>query len=399
MKDSREPTKPAAVCSFIGHRDIYDADIESRLQAAVDTLVKEYESIEFMIYPRDRFYHFCLLTVLRARTFNPEKVTIAIVLPISDEKYLKIPSCVADKTISLCFGAAKKENPSLPVKKTLRWLYENSTHLITYNYKKLFDSDCVLSKRGGPPKMISLTSSETAAAILKAVPCLKEKEQVVFNVINEGGTLKNAGAALGVSHERARQRLMDGQRTIKTCLRQRCIGAGFADPGWQKRTCGLFALGEPMHNALTKFNDIMQFLGLTYDVFDIYIEFAYASSCFSSALSNASPSSYYLIYRKPHITALASRRAWPEDGDSLDKIPAQFCPPCHAVGYVSRVDFMDCEEGFDVIADMLERMDFCLCDLSSTPFAEKIKEYAARVRRTVLLDISGHDAKADGAMS
>ena len=44
MKDSREPTKPAAVCSFIGHRDIYDADIESRLQAAVDTLVKEYLS-------------------------------------------------------------------------------------------------------------------------------------------------------------------------------------------------------------------------------------------------------------------------------------------------------------------------------------------------------------------
>lgn len=395
MKDSRESARTAAVCSFIGHREIFDADIESKLQLAVNTLVKEYESVEFMIYPRDRFYHFCLLAALRVRTFYPGKVAIVIVLPIGEENYLKIPSCVADKTISLCFGAARKENPSLPVKKTLRWLYENSTHLITYNYEKLFDSDCVLPKKTAPPEIISLISSETEAAILKVVPRLKEKEQIVFNIINEGGTLKNAGMALGVSQERARQHLIAGQKTIKMYLRQRRTEAGFVEPGWQKRTCGLFALGEPMHDTLTKFKDIIRFLDLIYDALDIYVEFAYAASCFSSALANHSPPPYYLICRKPHITAMASRRAWPEDDDSLDMIPARLCPPCHAVGYVSRVDSMDCGEIFDVIADMIERMDFCLCDLSSTPFAEKIREYAARTQRTVLLDMSRRDAKVD----
>lgn len=101
-----------AVCSFIGHREIFDADIESKLQTAVDTLVKEYESIEFMIYPRDRFYHFCLLAVLRARTFNPEKVTIAIVLPISDEKHLKIPSSLAGFCVTL-WKSCLSMNPGL----------------------------------------------------------------------------------------------------------------------------------------------------------------------------------------------------------------------------------------------------------------------------------------------
>ena len=41
-----------------------------------------------------------------------------------------------------------------------------------------------------------------------------------------------------------------------------------------------------------------------------------------------------------------------------------------------------------MIADMIERLDFCVCNLSATPYAEKIREYAAQTKRGVLLDIS-----------
>ena len=50
---------------------------------------------------------------------------------------------------------------------------------------------------------------------------------------------------------------------------------------------------------------------------------------------------------------------------------------------------------FDVIINMLEQTDFCICDLSATPHAEKIQKYASQVKRTVLLDLSRTDAEVD----
>ena len=38
-----------AVCSFLGHRHIYGHDVQLRLQAAVNHLVEENDSVEFQI--------------------------------------------------------------------------------------------------------------------------------------------------------------------------------------------------------------------------------------------------------------------------------------------------------------------------------------------------------------
>ena len=89
-----------------------------------------------------------------------------------------------------------------------------------------------------------------------------------------------------------------------------------------------------------------------------------------------------------HITALVGGGALSEDADELDTIKAALCPPCHAVGYVSSIDSENSADDFEVIADIIERADFCICNLSATPYAEKIREYAAQTKRAVLLDIS-----------
>ena len=41
--------KSMAVCSFLSHESIYDADVEDRLQTAADQVVNENESVEFLL--------------------------------------------------------------------------------------------------------------------------------------------------------------------------------------------------------------------------------------------------------------------------------------------------------------------------------------------------------------
>ena len=40
-----------AVCSFAGHKEVYDADMASKMQTEVDRLVKENDAVEFLVYP------------------------------------------------------------------------------------------------------------------------------------------------------------------------------------------------------------------------------------------------------------------------------------------------------------------------------------------------------------
>ena len=50
-----------AICSFLGHEDVYDADIEARLQAAVNQVVAENDTVEFLLNFDRKFFYYCLL--------------------------------------------------------------------------------------------------------------------------------------------------------------------------------------------------------------------------------------------------------------------------------------------------------------------------------------------------
>lgn len=39
-----------AICSFFGHKDVYDADIDTMLQSAVEKVVEENKTVEFLVY-------------------------------------------------------------------------------------------------------------------------------------------------------------------------------------------------------------------------------------------------------------------------------------------------------------------------------------------------------------
>ena len=131
----------------------------------------------------------------------------------------------------------------------------------------------------------------------------------------------------------------------------------------------------------------MECLASAYNATDIFIEQSYASSGFLFVLENLHISLMLRQWSNTaiHITALMENDSLSGNYDDRATVEAALCPPCHAVGYVNRADSGG---DFNVIADMIERMDFCVCNLSATPYGERIKQYAAQTGRTALLDIS-----------
>lgn len=377
-----------AVCSFMGHEDVYDVNIESRLQLAVDQIVANHESVEFLIYQRGKFYELCLLTALKAKTCQPQKVTITLVVHKDGAHYVSAPDCMIDKTVVLCFERPKKDAVYILHKKALRWLIQNSTHVITCVYGQLYDPYNRLPQRLPMLEVISLESPEIETAILEIVPSLTEKEQTIYQKISEGYMLKEAGQVLGVSHERARQILAQGSETIRKHLRRRYLQALTPEQRRKKRTCGLFAMGESLHEPTDCLKSVIDFLVSTYKVSDIYVEQAYVQSDFMAVLD--------ISQQKLHITAMVNGKPLTENDDSLDELMLLLRPPCHAVGCISWADSKSMADGFGVVADMIERMDFCICDLSAASNAKKIRKYATQAKHTILLDIGGANAKADG---
>lgn len=382
-----------AVCSFAGHKEVYDADMASKMQTEVDRLVKENDAVEFLVYPvypSGMLSYFFLLAALKARTQYPQKVTITCVIYHGPEAEMSgedlTYSYMSDKVITIDLENTKKRDPTIGYKRMLKWIPQNSTHLITYFYDTIYDPGNHLGKIPETLEIISLTTHETETAILEAAQRMTEKEQTAFFKLHEGRTMSAVGEATGVGRERVRQLLSHGSRAIHLELTRR-YNRALAAKRTGPRTCGIFALGEASRESLTRFKHIMECLASSYNATDIFIEQSYVSSGFLFVLENLHISLMLCQWSNTaiHITVLMDNDSLSGDCDDMAVMEAALCPPCHAVGYVNRVDSRD---DFNVIADMIERMDFCVCNLSATPYGEKIKQYAAQTGRTVLLDIN-----------
>lgn len=369
-----------AVCSFIGHGDVYDADMELRLQAAIEQVLSENEAVEFLLYSvlNEEFFNYCLMAALRIRSQHPGKVTITLAQFESHER--RIPSCMIDRVISPKLPEQKSKDNALTYKHKLRWIIQNSSHLICCIYDKLYDSNMQALKAAGKRlKIIDISNPETEQAIMESSAVLmSEKEQIIFHAINDGSTLIEAGKLIGVSRERAKQILQQGCRTIGKGLKARCLALKKASKCRQERTCGLFALGKPTYETMLHFKFIIDFLISSFGVKDFYVEQSYVHSGFMFALTVSS-------YRELiHITAEIGGTLPAGDNNAPDNMERLFCPPC---GAVICVGCADTRGDFGVIADMIERTDFCICDLSAADNADEIRAYAAQAERAVLLDM------------
>ena len=75
------------VCTFLGHKEVYDKDIYEKLARAVYGLVEEHDEAEFLFYNQGTFYDLCLAAVLEARQRFPQKrISITWVVPAEERE-------------------------------------------------------------------------------------------------------------------------------------------------------------------------------------------------------------------------------------------------------------------------------------------------------------------------
>lgn len=379
-----------AICSFLGDDSrIYDVDICCRVQTAVDQLIAENEEVNFLIHLHGGFYDCCLRAVLNAKARQPQNVTITLIL--NEECYQEyvekesaiLPYCMFDKVIVPPISPRGKAGQEAPISslRLMRWMILNSTHLISGLYEAFFETEnrfLELARRTLTLKIISLTNPETEEAIIENISLLPDRKREIYQNQIAKHDLEETAKALGITKNRAIQILHDGRRILhKNMVRRyyqmiRQLGRG------QKLSCSVFAFGKPTYEALCRMEYIVSALNSFFNVQRFYIEQAQTHIAFTYVLKRLSldPSKLFLTGVTDKEIDLESENA-----------ASNYCDPCNAVIRVTR-DQCANEDNLGIIASMIELSDFCICDLSSTPLADEIREYAACEGGTVLLDTS-----------
>ena len=300
-----------AVCSFLGHHDIYDVEIGSMLENAVERIAVENEKTEFLIYRCNSFYQKCFQAALKAKTHYPAKVTLTLIL--SEEDYSKdhtggIPVCMVDKIIP----ASSEDCNSMGHKKLIQWLVQQSTHLVSYIYRSLYEQENHIldfAQRRTDLHIVDITDEYTAQEILKRTIHMSDRERFIFESLNEGRSPQELAETMGISENSLRHR--------------------------RKAICSIFSTGEVTYKSLKTFEYITNFLlfqcGVTH--FEI--------------TADDRESGFMYVLKK-----------YPKQGRMLSKQ-----------------------------ADMVGHSDFCVCNLSSSPYAEEISEYISQAKCCMLIDM------------
>lgn len=374
------------VCSFLGHRYICDPNVRLRLQAAVNHLVEENESVEFLLYlwkSREPFYDLCLTTALRARQCAPKKVTLTLVADRSElKRYLagrkSDPlTSIADRILLIPTSA--DNDPIMAMKKALHWMVKQSTHIINGFYEDLFDTDDLalhLARRKEGVQIINITAPELERAILACSEQLPERERFIFQTRKSGCTQKETGKQLGLTVSRIQQI----ERGINKQLREMLGATGLRTPIAHRKPwiCSIFALGGADYKHLSFFADCIRFLTARYPIDLFCVEAEAVQSGFMFALQQSLP-----LYHKIPITAVA----W-DDGsgqEGTEDLIAGFCPPCDRAESIGGIPAADSR--IRTILELMDRSVFCICDLSTSAYAQQILAHIPQTGRAVLLDI------------
>lgn len=385
-----------ATCSFLGHAELYDVDIEGRLQAAVDRIVAENETVEFLLYDHGEFYDQCLLASMRARSRNPQKVTITLV---SDRKYIEyatryrkdVPLHMVDKIVIPSIAPSKSQSPTIPLNRLMRWTIQNSTHLVCYVYRGLHERVNYLLDFATSQSLeiFPVTSEDTEQAIIALSVKLPEQERFVLERINEGQVYSKIAANLNVSTSRIGQILHHGGRTIRKNLKHRYYKRLPPLGERQMRSCSIFSMGNVTGEALSIYESFICSLVVRYNVGNFYIEYVHSNSNILNIVKKA------VQYRPHHTTVVTDSEEYLEPIEKPEDIISAFCPPYDTLECIAQLDYLGITKVPELFSILIDRADFCICDLSVSHYSDAIKDYVSQRGETVLLDMGKANARID----
>jgi len=369
-----------AVCSFLGiWSEIIDLGMQEKLANTAKTIASENDIVDFMIYFDQNLFNQYLEASLEAKTRYPQKVTVTLVLT-SIEMYRKFqlqlsaPLCMFDRVIVLSNYIKDVDENTL--QKVSRWMIHRSTHVISYIYLRLYELDNLeleYAKKQPGLHIIDVTTKETTQLIEEMMSNLSDREQLIFQKLQEGCTLIAIGKILGITTERVRQIRRKATYAIRRNLRTSIE----KEQAKKKLVCGIFMLAENdsyiSYQTGTSFEHTVNYLFKEYGISHFKIAIEYRNSCFMNILERLK----ITARREVSITLVTT-------GDTDLEPNERIICDC-----VENIDttFSKKEPKLSIVQNMMEQSSFCLCSLSAFPFSNEIRSYAAKVENIALLDI------------
>ena len=164
-------------CTFLGHREIYDLNLDRSIRSAVTRVIADGEVVEFLFHANSEFYNHCLAVVLEAKHMHPQRVSLSLLL--TEEKTVSgqiFPLCLFDKVIRL---KSPNENDASA---TLWSRILDSQYVVSYLYGRLCENEeQLLAAIRNCPSIteIDLTQKGTAAFIQKSAEQVEWKSDLI----------------------------------------------------------------------------------------------------------------------------------------------------------------------------------------------------------------------------
>ena len=384
----------AAKCSFLGDFNVYESGLFEKLKNAIDSITQEQDEIDFLIYSNGGFFDVCFLAAWEARQDYPEKkITLTVVRDNEEaEEYVykaeqgetAIPPCIIDKVIAAP-PFSVSQNYVAGRKKMLRWLIEQSTHVICYLYEGFHRAEYQqykYAKRTGV-KIIDVTDAETAAYIVQSIDTLEEREQKIIKSLNDGDTLKQIAAGFGISSSAVQQVAKHACRHLRERTARRAYKM-IAQDAQSPAVCSIFLMGDASYKTLTAFEQAVSYLTVHCGVTQFNILQEYCHSGYAYVLKKLSEHNQFM-----HLIAITHypdfKRMTKEEWHNA---ASPYCPPCHAEEHIDTYTDDPQEQTEKAIGALIEQSDFCICYLADNPLKEKVGEYIAAAKTVKLLDLS-----------
>lgn len=385
-----------AICSFLGHYSVYDIDLYEKLSHALEKAVRGNEQIEFCFrYPLGNpFEKLCFFAVVELKWKYPRKQILNTFIVKEDayggfvtqvnQETASVPSCLVDKIIPAPeFPSPATSNHFMIVnKKIMRWVMRQSTHIIRYIYTDFHAEDMKqrfdFSQKCGA-KVLDITDEETSSFIIKSIASLPEKEKRIMEDLKKDRTYKEIGAALGMSAPAVDHASKQAGRHLREMasarLRQLCGG-----PKPLAGACAVCNLHRATPETLRAFEQAVSFLISNTSITAFYVHQHCCHSEYMTLLKKEA------CRRGIPIIAVVS---YPDmESEKRKVLESLFSQSCDRVENMAEESMTPHRKNLRLMKAMVDKSRFCICSFCDLSFDNSIKNYIAKTKGRIVLDIS-----------
>jgi len=296
-----------AVCTIIGHSELFDADLEERIEKAIAAIARQNDEIDFWFHNAHGIARTVFVAAIRAKARYPKKkITITLVdsgVRQSDMPHRNLflgwsfPACAFDRLLVPPYASELQSLLEAPLddmdhaqmhrvrKKIERWMLQQSDYCLCYTYRELMESTTSLYQyalRLKTLRMLNLTNPDTTAFFRERVARFPADEYDVFRYWDQGESLKSIGARYGITGTAVERRLKHTRKKLRGLGENRLLKAS-RERGCKR--CGIVGVGAGTQEENSTLQNTLAYLHRNHGVKEFWVKDEFLSSEYFETLT------------------------------------------------------------------------------------------------------------------